>query len=117
MFAQGPATFIRELLGWGEPGSKSGPGSLLVKICGTRNAESALEAIKAGADLIGIILVPGRGRHVSYKDAVEISKVVHQTSITTGTIAQDRASSQASDFFADAALNISSHRPLLVGVF
>lgn len=117
MRAQDTAKFIRELLGGSEPVSKSSPGSLLVKICGTRKAETASEAIRAGADLIGMILVPGRGRHVQYKDAVAISKVVHETSVTTGTIVRDRVSNQASDFFAAAASNISSHRALLVGVF
>jgi anthranilate synthase / indole-3-glycerol phosphate synthase / phosphoribosylanthranilate isomerase len=117
MRAKDTAQFIRELLGGSESISKSAPGGLLVKICGTRKAETALEAIKAGADLIGMILVPGRSRHVSYKEAVAISKVVHQSQITTGTVVSDRPSAQASDFFANAASNISSHRPLLVGVF
>jgi anthranilate synthase / indole-3-glycerol phosphate synthase / phosphoribosylanthranilate isomerase len=117
MRAKDTANFIRELLGGSEPVAKSAPGSLLVKICGTRSAETAAEAIKAGANLIGMILVPGRGRHVPYKDAVAISKVVHESQVTTGTVASDRVGSQASDFFANAASNISSHRALLVGVF
>jgi anthranilate synthase/indole-3-glycerol phosphate synthase/phosphoribosylanthranilate isomerase len=117
MRAQDTAKFIRELLGGSERVAVSAPGALLVKICGTRKAEAAAEAIKAGADLIGMILVPGRGRYVPYKDAIEISKEVHETRVTTGGVVQDRASSQASDFFASAASNVSSHRPLLVGVF
>lgn len=117
MRASDTAQFIRELLGGSEAILKSEPGQLLVKICGTRRAETAAEAIRAGADLIGIILVPGRGRHVPYKDAVAISKVVHESRITTGRVVSDRISRQASDFFANAASNISSHRPLLVGVF
>jgi anthranilate synthase/indole-3-glycerol phosphate synthase/phosphoribosylanthranilate isomerase len=117
MRASDTAQFIRELLGGSEAILKSEPGQLLVKICGTRKAETAAEAIRAGADLIGIILVPGRGRHVPYKDAVAISKVVHESRITTGRVVSDRISRQASDFFANAASNISSHRPLLVGVF
>lgn len=117
MRAHDTAKFIRELLGSSEPVVKSASGRLLVKICGTRKAETAVEIIKAGADLIGIILVPGRGRYVPYKDAIEISNVVHETRVTTGSILQDRVGSQASDFFDYAALNISSHRPLLVGVF
>lgn len=117
MRAKDTANFIRELLGCLAPVVKSSPGSLLVKICGTRKPEAAAEAIKAGADLIGMILVPGRGRHVPYKDAVAISKVVHESRITTGSVVSDRVGSQASDFFTNAASNISSHRPLLVGVF
>ena len=117
MRANDTAVFIRELLGGSEPVTKSLPGSLLVKICGTRSPDTALEAIKAGADLIGMILVPGRGRHVPYKDAIAISKVVHQSHISTASVVSNRVSSQGSDFFANAASNISSHRPLLVGVF
>jgi anthranilate synthase/indole-3-glycerol phosphate synthase/phosphoribosylanthranilate isomerase len=117
MRSKDTAQFIRELLGGSEPVAKSAPGSLLVKICGTRKAEAAAEAIKAGADLIGMILVPTRSRHVPYKDAIAISKVVHESRTTTGTIASDCVGSQVSDFFANAASNISSHRPLLVGVF
>ncbi|CAD6442124.1 4142dc79-666f-49e9-bde0-c1c756470756 [Sclerotinia trifoliorum] len=117
MRAKDTALFIRELLGGSSILNKSASGSLLVKICGTRNAETATEAIKAGADLIGMILVPGRGRHVSYKDAIAISRAVHQAQQTTGTAVSDRVSNQASDFFSNSASNVSSHRPLLVGVF
>lgn len=117
MRAKDTASFIRELLGGSEPILRSAPGPLLVKICGTRKAENALEAIKAGADLIGIILVPGRGRYVPYKDAIAISKVIHESQVSTGSVVSDRVGSQATDFFANAAFNVSSHRPLLVGVF
>lgn len=117
MRAKDTALFIRELLGGSEPVAKSASGRLLVKICGTRKAEAAVEAIKAGADLIGMILVPGRGRHVPYEDAIAISKAVHQSGVTTGTVVSNQSGTKASDFFSDAASNISSHRPLLVGVF
>ncbi|KIN03697.1 hypothetical protein OIDMADRAFT_158448 [Oidiodendron maius Zn] len=117
MRAKDTAKFIRELLGSSEPVAKSAPGGVLVKICGTRKAETAVQAIKAGADLIGMILVPGRSRHVPYKDAIAISRAVGQSQVTTGTVISNQSSTQASDFFANAASNISSHRPLLVGVF
>ncbi|QSZ37609.1 hypothetical protein DSL72_008708 [Monilinia vaccinii-corymbosi] len=117
MRAGDTALFIRELLGGSSNPTKAASSSLLVKICGTRSAETATEAINAGADLIGMILVPGRGRYVPPKDAIAISKAVHQIQRTTGTVICDRVSSQASDFFSNAASNISSHRPLLVGVF
>ncbi|TAQ84636.1 hypothetical protein B7494_g7042 [Chlorociboria aeruginascens] len=117
MRARDTTAFIGELLGRSTPVSKVGSPSLLVKICGTRKVEAAEAAIKAGADLIGIILVPGRSRYVPYKDAIAISRVIHESKQTTGNTAVDRVGSQASDFFANAASNISSHRPLLVGVF
>lgn len=116
MRAKDTAQFIRDLLS-APPQVEIETGRLLIKICGTRRPETALEAIKAGADLIGIILVPGRTRHVPYNDAIAISKVVHQSVSSTGRVAPDRLSSQASDFFANAGSNIASHRPLLVGVF
>ncbi|CZR58057.1 probable anthranilate synthase component 2 [Phialocephala subalpina] len=117
MRAKDTTQFIRELLGVSGPVVKSAPGSLLVKICGTRTPGDAAEAIKAGADLIGMILDPRRHRCVPYKDAVAISKVVRETKAITGSVAADRVGSQASDFFANAASNVSSHRALLVGVF
>jgi anthranilate synthase/indole-3-glycerol phosphate synthase/phosphoribosylanthranilate isomerase len=117
MRAEDTAAFIRKLLSGPEPTVQQAPGSLLVKICGTRTAEAATKAAEAGADLIGMILVPGRGRHVPYKDAVAISNAVHQSTTTTGTVAGDKKTSQATDFFTNAASNISSHRALLVGVF
>lgn len=117
MRAKDTTAFIKELLGGTEPPVKSSPGPLLVKICGTRKAENALEAIKAGADLIGIILVPGRTRHVPHKDAIAISKAIHTSGISTGSVVTDRVANRATDFFANAASNVSSHRPLLVGVF
>jgi anthranilate synthase/indole-3-glycerol phosphate synthase/phosphoribosylanthranilate isomerase len=117
MRAKDTTAFIRELLGGSEPVAKAATRSLLVKICGTRKAETALASIKAGADLIGMILVPGRGRYVPYKDAIAISRAVHEAGITTGNVVSDHVSNQASDFFANAASNVSGHRPLLVGVF
>lgn len=117
MRAKDTTSFIRELLCGSEPILKSAPSPLLVKICGTRKAENALEAIKAGADLIGIILVPGRGRYVPFKDAIAISKVVHESRVSSDSVVSDRVGNRATDFFANAASNVSSHRPLLVGVF
>lgn len=53
---------------------------VLVKICGTRTPEAAKVAAKAGADMIGIILVQGRKRCVSTESALAIAKVVRTTS-------------------------------------
>ncbi|KAI1406972.1 indole-3-glycerol phosphate synthase-domain-containing protein [Hypoxylon sp. FL1857] len=105
---------------------KSEPEPLLIKICGTRTPAAALAAAEAGADLIGMILVPGRKRTVSDEVATAISEAVHSfsrptsstsASSSTGTIIPTNA---ASDFFASAALKLTSpnqSRPLLVGVF
>ncbi|RDW68404.1 multifunctional tryptophan biosynthesis protein [Coleophoma crateriformis] len=117
MRASDTAGFIRELLGGATSTANATRSSLLVKICGTRSAERASESIKAGADLIGMILVPGRGRCVPKNDAIAISKVVHQTQATGKALSKDINDTQASDFFARSQAAISSGRPLLVGVF
>ncbi|KAI1004636.1 Multifunctional tryptophan biosynthesis protein [Podosphaera aphanis] len=117
MRAKDPVKFAQELLGRSETTLKSNLSPLLVKICGTRKADMAAEAIKAGADLIGMILVPGRGRFVQPEDAIAISKVVHGFCLSTPNQPTKKIECQAVDFFASSALSISSHRPLLVGVF
>lgn len=95
---------------------------LLVKICGTRNAEVATEAIKAGANLIGMILVPGKRRSVTPDNAMAISKVIHgyrslTESCTKNDISNRNDHDQASDFFANSCRCITRDYPLLVGVF
>ena len=95
--------------------------TMLVKICGTRTPEIAREAIEAGADLIGIILVEGRKRYVQADTALAISKVVHQTTKPQYLQGFDSASlalSKAKDFFDHTTSFIRrTDRALLVGVF
>ncbi|CCU75561.1 unnamed protein product [Blumeria hordei] len=117
MRAKSPPSFIRELLGEGKPLPDITVNPLLVKICGTRKAEVAAEAIKAGANMIGIILVPGRNRCVSHEDALAISKVVHESCLPMRNTLIDNSALQASDFFSHASSIIQSNRPSLVGVF
>jgi anthranilate synthase/indole-3-glycerol phosphate synthase/phosphoribosylanthranilate isomerase len=118
MRANDTGKFIADLLGKPfAPTKTTGDDHLLVKICGTRTAEAASAAITAGADLVGMILVPGRKRTVSHEQALAISKILHKE---TGNLLPYEASSspsRATDFFSNARGNITSHRPLLVGVF
>ncbi|KAI8958006.1 indole-3-glycerol phosphate synthase-domain-containing protein [Daldinia sp. FL1419] len=95
------------------------PNPLLVKICGTRTPEGALAAAEAGADLIGMILVPGRKRTVSDEVAKAISKAVHDFSRSDSRASiSPIPSNVASDFFASASRKLTlPSRPLLVGVF
>jgi anthranilate synthase/indole-3-glycerol phosphate synthase/phosphoribosylanthranilate isomerase len=123
MRAPDASKFIRELCaGPDAPAPKSVTNPLLVKICGTRSAEAATEAINAGADLVGMILVPGTKRCVSHETALAISDAVHSSSRkTTTTTTQEEAihvPQAATDFFTlTSSVLRKQGRPLLVGVF
>lgn len=121
MRAKDTAKFIRELLGGASPSAIVTPDEqpLLVKICGTRTPEVASAAISAGADLIGMIMVPGSKRCVTHENALAISKVIqesprHPASTHSHT---PQNTNLASDFFANVRSKVSGNRPLLVGVF
>lgn len=120
MRAPDAAAFIRQLCsGTATPPKETMPGPLLVKICGTRTPEAALEAMKAGADLIGMILVPGSKRCVTEEVGLAISRAVRQFSAVAKTDAATHAfpTSKASEYHARARAKISGPRPKLVGVF
>lgn len=116
--------FINGLLGdpsQPQPPSQD-PRTVLVKICGTRTPEAAKDAIEAGADLIGIILVQNRKRSISNPTALKISHIVH--SIPKPTSKTPPPSSLSSSSTAIEAfdhsiglLHQNHHRALLVGVF
>ncbi|WPH02582.1 multifunctional tryptophan biosynthesis protein-like protein [Acrodontium crateriforme] len=124
MRAENTAEFISELLGGSavvprEPSLFAGSQKPLVKICGTRTAAAAKSAITAGADLIGMILVPGRKRTVSMETAKEISLVVHSTPKSELTGRASSKEAKATSYFAHTAMHHvhNSTRALLVGVF
>lgn len=118
MRANDTTKFIADLLGSSTAQSKTTDDDrLLVKICGTRTAEAALEAINSEADLVGMIMVPGRKRTVSHEQALAISEILHGVTGNSASYQANISSSRATDFFANARGNIISHRPLLVGVF
>ncbi|KAI2638290.1 indole-3-glycerol phosphate synthase [Xylaria nigripes] len=120
MRAPDAARFIQELCAGKATTQKSEPESLLVKICGTRTPEAAKAAAEAGADLIGMILVPNRTRTVSHEAALAISEAVHGFSRTPTSSPSPLPTDRATDFFASASQKLraqGSTRPLLVGVF
>lgn len=116
MRAKDTSKFITELLGGSTSATRSEP-PLLVKICGTRTREGATAAVEAGADLIGMILVPGRKRTVSEEQGKAISDVVHNQTRKAQTGNQKLSPAIATDFFANARSTLTISRPLLVGVF
>lgn len=112
-------TFIATLLN--SPTPIAPASQLLVKICGTRSVEAAKVAVESGADMIGLILVPGAKREVDATLQKQIADVVHST--PKGGVNPD-ASAQAEgtvakDWFEHARANLIVHptRALLVGVF
>ncbi|KAH6841106.1 indole-3-glycerol phosphate synthase-domain-containing protein [Chaetomium sp. MPI-CAGE-AT-0009] len=121
MRAPDASKFIRELCAGPEaPAPQSTTNPLLVKICGTRSAEAATEAIKAGADLVGMILVPGTKRCVSHETALAISEAVHSSkknAAATATSEAVQVPQAATDFFTLASEVLRKRGPLLVGVF
>lgn len=116
--------FTNELLG--DPSRPQtipqGPPTVLVKICGTRTPEAAKDAIEAGADLIGIILVQNRRRSISNTTALKISHIVHsipKPASKNPPAPSAYSSSTTIDAF-DHSLRLlrqNHHRALLVGVF
>lgn len=120
MRAENTTLFVKELLGGDEVASFTANPELLVKICGTRTPEAAQAAVEAGADLIGMILVPSRSRFVPEDTAVEISAVVHQTMKDRQSFAKSKKQpNTATEFFEHSLANFvqARHRALLVGVF
>lgn len=89
----------------------------LVKICGTRTPEAAKAAIEAGADLIGMIRVPGRTRHVEDETALRIAQVVRNTP-RPGRVPAMPDHVRTVDYFEHSiSLLRRSDRAQLVGVF
>ncbi|BGP21666.1 anthranilate synthase [Rhodotorula toruloides] len=91
----------------------------LVKICGLKTPEAALTAADAGADLLGLIFVPGSKRNVSLTQAGEIISAVRARHAGPKQAEVATAALDTSDWFSLQASRISSHprKPLFVGVF
>jgi anthranilate synthase / indole-3-glycerol phosphate synthase / phosphoribosylanthranilate isomerase len=119
MRASDTAKFVTDLLGAPEKSAVASEAEVAVKICGTRTPEAARVAIQAGADMIGVILVPGRTRYVTDDVASEISAVVR--SVPRPVIREviyGKNESITPDFFQHSAkVLLHPERALLVGVF
>ena len=119
MRAEDTVKFVAELLGVSDHDLQRQRGQRAVKICGTRTPEAAKVAIEAGADMIGIILVPGRKRYVPEEVALEISKTVKGTprAVQDDSYSLQDASPNATEYFAHSARILNPRRALVVGVF
>ena len=79
MRAADTSAFIKQLLGWADDTPAPIHGAPpLVKICGIRTKLEALTTASAGADMLGVMLVPSSKRHVSLEQAKEIAAAVRQ---------------------------------------
>lgn len=125
MRAKDTKAFIRELLGL-----PSTPRVPLVKICGVRSVEEAKAVATAGADMIGVMFVPGSKRLVSIDVAREIAQAVRtmrsdgasqttEESASEGALANGLPTDSNEGWFSCNArrLSMRARRPLVVGVF
>jgi len=114
MRARDTKAFVAELLGLPPP-QQPDP-EIIVKICGIKTPEAALMAAAAGADLLGMIFVPGRKRTVSLNEALEIAGAIRGREILPPTSTSPGTSTTWFDHWLQWIRN-HPRRPLLVGVF
>lgn len=129
MRATDTRAFIKQLLDWPEPDikGKAVATAPLVKICGIRTEEEALAALEAGADMLGLMFVPGSKRYISLEVAHKVSASVHGRRLQhLGTATFEAGEEMTNDtWFAAHAARLSAPltqpdspiRPLIVGVF
>ncbi|ODQ66818.1 phosphoribosylanthranilate isomerase, partial [Nadsonia fulvescens var. elongata DSM 6958] len=89
----------------------------IVKVCGIRTLEAAKRALDAGADMLGMIMVPGRARTVSKEIAKQISDMVHEYDAESFNIQRKLCPTPTSTYFDNTTASLLSGRRLLVGVF
>jgi anthranilate synthase/indole-3-glycerol phosphate synthase/phosphoribosylanthranilate isomerase len=120
MRAEDTGAFLRALVGLEPVTQVKEDKKPLVKICGIRSVEDAKMAIELGADMIGIVLVPGVKRSISRQLAQEIGTLVQTSRLEKSSTSKSTPSNskQQSSWFTHHAERLASKRkPLLVGVF
>ncbi len=121
MRAEDPGRCVQDLLG-SEESKSNEQKPLLVKVCGIRTEKAADAAIHAGANLIGMILAPGRKRCVSDDDAHAISQLVKRERdkrFRSGESFENILPKGTRDYFSlfEHIFAANQLGPLLVGVF
>lgn len=90
----------------------------VVKICGLKTVEAAAEAINAGANMLGMIMVPGRSRSVSPEAAIEISKLVKAARAKKPSSELIKPNREMSVFDSNSLrIRSPNQGPFIVGVF
>lgn len=92
---------------------------MLVKICGVKDVESARVALDSGANMIGMIFVPGKPRTVDHEVAKEIVKLVstYRTGYDSQTLLEKLPKGDDSSWFEDVHDELVKNGPYAVGVF
>jgi len=130
MRAGNTSKFIRELLDIPEapsPPTDHRPNPL-VKVCGIRSEQEAVDARDAGVDLLGLMFVPSSRRKVAHEEAKRISSRIRLERSATPSLARSGlnpewpATNDEPWFTAQSrrlskAISVSGGGPLLVGVF
>lgn len=93
----------------------------IVKICGLTTVEAATAAIEAGANMLGMIMVPGRSRTVSAEVGLQISELVHRargSTRNTNPVPNTPTTNTTSTFDVSSfPARTPGSGPFLVGVF
>ena len=116
MRAKDTKAFIAELLGTQASATVMSSHETIVKICGIRTPEAAVMAASAGADMLGMIFVPGRNRTVTVEEAFVIAKAVRGKDYQHSNKVLLKPSASWFEHWFEWIRNYP-RRPLLVGVF
>ena len=118
-----PADYEKSMMDVAASGGAYTAGTKIVKVCGITNAEDALVACRAHANLIGVIFAPKSKRCVTAEQASDVVRAVRDFGERSGRIGlvypgnvAKMAPLQAL-FVKARALEESARRPLVVGVF
>lgn len=78
----------------------------LIKICGIRDSSAALEAVRAGADFLGIVARPSLLRSVAAEEAAEIVAAVRGSAARTVGVFVDPALGDIEAFVATSGVDL-----------